>query len=589
MKERPKTKSKKSAAPAPSYSRKGSAPAYRKKGISPADLSSAEMKRLMQELEVHQVELELQNQHLRSAQGALETSRNRYSDLYDFAPVGYFALDSKGMIVEVNLTGANRLDVEWQMLIRSPFHLYVAPEDKRLFRAHLIEVFEDKGLQHCEIKMLRRGEIFYARLESVYAQDMEGATLCRIALIDITQQKNTEEELYQSNETLKAFIEASPLAIYALDTDGKVLHWNRAAEQIFGWSEPEVVGRPLVSLPNDNIDQFYSLLQRVLRGESFSGFETRRIRKDGSLIDVNISMASVRDQSNRVSGVIAMVQDITDKKGFEKYIQEMNDALRKKNREVEEASQARKKFFSYISHELKTPLNSIVGFAQLLSAGVYGGLTRDQLRALNRIQSNTAELVQLINNILDLAKIESGKTIPRLTEVNLGELIQKITMPFEPFLREKELQFRIKINPRAPKSFRTDPTRLRSILTNLLSNAIKFTERGKIEILLDPLSQGAGIRLQVCDKGAGMKQEDLKRLFEDFEQVEELEDTAKDTAKNTDTAYARGTGLGLAIVKKMIESLEGKLKVETSIGHGTRFVIEFPPINSSSKMSDRVA
>ena len=453
---------------------------FTSKGKVPNDLSRKEIEHLVHELEVHQFELEMQNQELRQSQLELELSRNKYVELYDFAPVGYFTFDEYGVILNLNLTGASQLGFERRNLLRKPFHLYVAPESKATFRAHMRAILARKDRRSCELKLIRTENNektpFFAQLDSLYVAELNGAGQCRTAITDITERRSVEETVHAANETLHALIHAAPLAIYTIDRDGRVQSWNRAAERIFGWRQEEVIGDPLPSIPHEKLEEFARVRERVLSGETLTGFETVRQRKDGARIQVNLSTALLYNMDGSIRGLMAIAEDITERKRSEAAIIEMNWALQEKNSQIEAASQARKKFFSYISHELKTPLNSIIGFTQLLRNESYGALSAQQTRALGLIYKNGGELLRLINNILDLARIESGKMPNQLIEVDLRELMERACIMMEPLVQEKELRLERKASRSFPERFLTDPNKIKSILGNLLSNAIRFTE-----------------------------------------------------------------------------------------------------------------
>jgi PAS domain S-box-containing protein len=546
----------------------------------PEKMSRKEIEHLVHELEVHQFELEMQNHELRRSQSDLEESRNRYSNLYDFSPIGYFTFDENGLILDINLTGASQLGMERRSLVKKKFHFYIPFISKEIFRSHIRSVFKKKDRRNCEIKINRidnkKSLPFFAYLDSIYVEEASGAGTCRTAVLDITNRKSAEEGLRETNETLQALIHAAPLAIYLIDPNGRVKSWNRAAERIFGWRRDEVIGCPLPSIPYEKREEFAALHERVMRGDALTGFETIRQRKDGSRIDVNLSTAVLHHVDGSVRGIMAISEEITQRKKSEEAIKKMNEALKEKNVQVEKASQSRKRFLSYISHELKTPLNSIVGFTQLLRNGSYGPLNGQQSRALGLVHKSAGELLRLINNILDLAKMESGKMPTWLIETDLPELLERVCMVFEPFIHEKGLRLDQKISPSLPKPFLTDPNKIKSILGNLLSNAIKFTERGEIEISLQPLSgidrEGApspkGIQMIVSDTGAGIEMEDLGKIFEEYEQISNVTKVSEE--------YAKGSGLGLAIVKKMVSSLNGKIEVKSTPGSGATFTIKIP-------------
>lgn len=419
-----------------------------KKKIRPEAKSREEMEALIRELELHRIELEMQNEDLRAAQAALELSRDDYSELFDSAPVGYFTFDEKGIVLNVNRPGAGLLGKEPRGLVGMPFILHVAEDHRMGFYAHLNAVFKNKGRASCEIRInraVKEGKIsgrgaFDAELESIYFETPRGRG-CRTILTDVTERKEAEEK-----------------------------------------------------------------------------------------------------------------------------IRRMNEAAHQKNIQLQEMSRARNRFFSFISHELKTPLNGVLGFAQLLRRGTYGPLNPEQAKALARMASSGGEMAHLINNILDIARIETGKMPSERIETNIPELLERISGPFEPLLKEKGLSLEIRVEPGTPVRFRTNPEQIRSIFANLLSNAVKFTREGGILLKAEPLSRERGIRLTVSDTGIGIKPDDLERIFEEYEQ--------SGFVRENPVRYTSGSGLGLSIVKKLVSLLGGTVRVESAAGKGTTFTVE---------------
>lgn len=228
---------------------------------------------------------------------------------------------------------------------------------------------------------------------------------------------------------------------------------------------------------------------------------------------------------------------------------------------------AQNQLLSYIAHELKTPLNSLLGFIQLLRNGTYGMLTSEQSQVIMRMNVDLLEFVHLVNNILDFSKIDSGKMPVQVVETNPRELVERVSMLFEPFLREKGLQLEQKIDPDSPAIVMTDPLKIKSVLINLLSNAIKFTSRGVIRIDLCPLMVRRGIRLSISDTGIGIGAQELPHLFEESQ---------REVVRESPSLYSSGTGLGLAIVKKMVSALGGTIRVESVLGVGTTFTLDIP-------------
>jgi signal transduction histidine kinase len=215
-----------------------------------------------------------------------------------------------------------------------------------------------------------------------------------------------------------------------------------------------------------------------------------------------------------------------------------------------------------MSHELRTPINALIGYTSLMLDRIYGDLTAKQVEGLTRNQASAQHLLALINDILDLARIEAGKTPVRLEASELRPLLVEVAEQMEPLVKRKALEFRVSIDEHIPVVL-TDPTKVKQIVLNLLSNAVKFTNRGFVSF--GASTAGSELVVQVSDSGIGIKPQNLDVIFEEFRQVDQSR-----------TREYGGTGLGLSITRKLVSLLGGQLSVESEYGHGTTFVVRLP-------------
>lgn len=531
-----------------------------------------EIGREVHRMEIQKVEQQLRIDQIRDAfQKQIEESRSRHIELYDSAPVGYFTLDRNGFIVEVNRTGAELLGIAKGYLIKTPFSLYVAEEDRPALEDYRTRLFTTEGLQSGEIRLVKKdGTSFPAQIDSIVVLESDGSTHSRSIVTDISKRKQAEQALQEVTRQYRLILERAPVGIARLDLEGRAIESNLALQEMLGYSAEEF-GRLVftqITHPED-VAKEWSLFQEIIQNQRDRyRLQKRFYRRDGRVIWADLTTFLVRDPEDKPQFAIAMLQEITSQKRAEEEIKAIEGELRERSRYLEEISQARNRFFSYISHELKTPVNSIIGYTQLLRKGTYGPLTPEQLKTSTRIHGCAEELVRLINNILDLARMESGKMIPQIMETNLPELLDRVTISLEPLLREKSLILEKKVASSFPHRFRTDPSFIRSVLTNLLSNAVKFTDQGGIRVELNPITEGPGIQIIVSDTGAGIDPQRLERIFEEYQQFSAGPEVA--------TEYAKGSGLGLSIVKKIVDALAGRVSVESSPGRGTTFTIEIP-------------
>ena len=287
--------------------------------------------KLVHELEVYQIELEQQNAELRRAQEELELSRNTYAELYDFAPVGYFTFNVRGLIREVNLTGAQLLGAERRKLTNKPFSGFIADADGReVYSDHLKKVLQRQGMQRCEIRLTRNdGTMVHGQLQSVAVNSLKskgGYVLCSI--VDGTVGKQMEEE----RARLAMIVESSQDAIFSVSLDNVIRNWNRGAEIIFGYSASEIIGSQVFKIiPPELYHERSEILRKILSCEHVEHFETTRIRKDGSQIYVSITTSPLLNAYGKIIGNSVIARDVTERRTMEDIIkhQAHHDSLTK--------------------------------------------------------------------------------------------------------------------------------------------------------------------------------------------------------------------------------------------------------------------
>ena len=283
-------------------------------------LSAQDIEHLIHELGTHQIELEMQNEELRRAQEDLEASRSRYSDLYDFAPVGYFTFNEKGLILEANLTAARELDLERGRIINKPFRMFVVPEDRNIFDRHIREVFKSESRQTCEVRLKRKSGIeFHARLESIMVQDLNGNNVCRTSLIDITENKKTEALLKEERDFISAVLSTEGALVVVLDLQDRIVSFNKTCELITGYSFDEVKGSPLwdfLLIPED-VKPVKAVFKELKAGKYPNKHENYWVTKDGRHRFISWSNTSLLDSNGNVQYVISTGIDITERKRAE--------------------------------------------------------------------------------------------------------------------------------------------------------------------------------------------------------------------------------------------------------------------------------
>jgi signal transduction histidine kinase/CheY-like chemotaxis protein len=375
--------------------------------------------------------------------------------------------------------------------------------------------------------------------------------LVRASILDITERKRAEEALKRSNAVLRAQQEAALDGILVINERQQVVSYNRRFCEL--WRIPDTLmqtgdDRDLLGFVLPQLAEPQSFLSRVEYLYSHPGETSRdEIRfKDGRVFDRY--SAPVQSNTGEDYGRVWYFRDITARKRVE-------EELREAKEQAEAANRAKSEFLANMSHELRTPLNSVLGFAQLLRS--QSGFSAGQVKALSVIERSGEHLLGLIDEILDMAKIEAGTLELVPNNFDLQQLLDSIALIMQSRAESKGLSFTVAKWSVIPPLVCTDERRLRQVLMNLLDNAIKYTERGSVALKIG-LRDGR-VRFSVHDSGVGIAPEHLAHVFTIFHQVRHPENPAE------------GTGLGLAIAKRLVSLLGGELRVESTLGEGSRF------------------
>jgi PAS domain S-box-containing protein len=354
-------------------------------------------------------------------------------------------------------------------------------------------------------------------------------------------------------------LEAAPDAIVGVNADGVIVLLNAQAERLFGYARDELLGQPLELLVPESTRDIHprhraAYIRDPRPRPMGAGMELTGRRRDGTEFPAEISLSAI-DTSDGIV-VAAAVRDVTSRKLIEQQ-------LRDKNAELERLGRAKNAFLANMSHELRTPLNAIIGFTGTLLMQLPGPLNEEQERQLRTVQRSGKHLLSIINDLLDLARIESGAVELTLEPVDCGDVINGVVAALQPLADEKELALHTEL-PSGSRTTRSDSRALNQILINLVSNAIKFTDAGTVVVSLRPPVAGHGTTIAVSDTGPGIAPEDLDQLFGAFE---------RGTGR---AARSReGTGLGLHISQKLAELADIELRVTSTLGAGSTFTLEF--------------
>ncbi|HVT79729.1 MAG TPA: ATP-binding protein [Phycisphaerae bacterium] len=369
---------------------------------------------------------------------------------------------------------------------------------------------------------------------------------------------------------LAAIVESSDDAIVSKDLNGIVKSWNAAAERIFGYTAEEMIGQPITKIvPPERDGEEPAILDRLKRGERIDHFQTIRVRKDGQRIDVSVTISPIRDSTGKVVGASKIARDNTtlqqllrERESFSREREELLESERAARSNVERISRMKDEFLSTLSHELRTPLNAILGWTQLIKRNPSDETALAE--GLGVIERNARIQTQLIEDLLDMSRIISGKVRLDVQRIDLVPVIQAAIESVKPSADAKEICIRRVIDPRAGH-ISGDPGRLQQVVWNLLTNAIKFTPRGgKVDVVLQRIN--SHVELIVSDTGIGIKPEFLPHVFERFRQAD-----ASITREHT------GLGLGLSIVKHLVELHGGRVAAKSpGLNQGSTFCVELP-------------
>ncbi len=362
---------------------------------------------------------------------------------------------------------------------------------------------------------------------------------------------------------LAALVDSSDDVIVSKTLDGIITSWNPSAERMFGWTAEEAVGRHItLIIPEDRRAEEDEVLARLRRGERVDHFETVRITKDRSLVDVSITVSPIRDSRGRIVGASKIARDITERRRIEQEREKLLELEQTARQEAEAANRAKDEFLATLSHELRTPLNAILGWAQVLRSAQHDAGTMN--RALETITRNAKQQARLIEDLLDLSAIVSGRLRLGSGPVNLETVLGAALETIRPEAEAKEVAIRARLAP-LEGTVLGDSERLQQVFWNLLSNAVKFTARGgAVDLRLERVDSSAVVT--VSDTGIGIRSDVLPVIFERFRQA--------------DGSIARahgGLGLGLAIVKELVELHGGTVEAASpGEGRGAVFTVTLP-------------
>ena len=661
------------------------------------DLSSApeEMVRLINELSVYQIELEMQQAELIQSRSEIETSLNRYTELYECAPTGYVTIARDSTILELNLTATAMFGIERSLLKGHRFISFILAADRPVMNAMIDDVFSSKTHQYCEVTLLiddaqypliqSRLSGHTVRLDAVVSDDGKE---CRVIVADITERRKAAEAALKMSEDhhrllfenmlngiaycrmifedgrpvdfiydqvntrfetltglkniegkkgsevipgfkktssnmleiygrvastgqperfefygeplkiwleisvfslkkdnfvtifdnitlrkqadielkkLSVAIEQSPTGVVITDPLGNIEYLNPMITSMTGYSPDELKGQnPRIFQSGLTSASIYKeLWQTILSGEVWRG-ELQNKKKNGELYWESDVISAVLHHDGSISNFVSVKNDITERK---RLLAELSAAKEK----VEEAELLKAAFMANISHEMRTPVNGILGFSELLKNPE---VSKEEQAEYNDIIHQSGErLLHLINDLIDFSRIEAGETMLHITETSVNKQLKDLQAFFKPAIDKKGLRLRCAPGlPDTESIIETDSSKLSQILTNLIQNALKFTNSGDIDYGYS--RKDSMLEFYVSDSGIGIPLNMQGKIFDRFRQVD-----------NTLTQFYKGSGLGLSISKAYVEMLGGTIQVTSTEGQGSTFTFTLPYTTQTPKPS----
>ncbi len=517
----------------------------------------------------------IQYQGRRAALGIVTdiTERREVEELYqtlaNSSPVGvYIVQDGRFQFVNPRfqeytgytgdeLLGINSLDI-------------VHPEDREMVRQNAVEMLKGERLSSYEFRYIRKsGETIWA-METTTPIHYKGERATLGNFIDITERKRADEALRESRKRFTDLVNFLPQTIFEHDKEGNLTFANRHAALTYGYTlenTTEGITTFGTVIPEDR-DRVKENFQRVLNGEELGGVEYTGLRKDGSTFPV-LTFAAPIIRDGQPVGLRGVTIDITEQKQMEQQLKQKVEELEAAYQKLQELDKLKDNFLSTVSHELRTPLTSIKSFSEILLS--YDEDRETQREFLSIINEESERLTRLINNFLDLSKIEAGRMQWETAELPLPSAIQTAVNAIQALANQMNLRVDVDLEPDLP-NVRYDRDRLVQVVTNLLSNAIKFSPEGgiiRVRAQIPRGSESAGdanmVLVGVSDSGRGIAPEDYESVFEKFKQV-----------GDTLTDKPQGSGLGLPICREIVEHYGGRIWVESEPGKGSTFFFTVP-------------
>jgi two-component system cell cycle sensor histidine kinase/response regulator CckA len=505
-----------------------------------AERTAHDTHRLVQELQIHQIELEMQNEQLEQARTETEAALELYTDLYEFAPSGYFTLDRDGTIRQANLTGSGLLGVDRSHLVNRNFQLFVAENSRPVFQAFAAKVFASHARETCEAMLLREGKPpFYARIEAVSSDSGQES---RAVVVDITERKRSEEKIQEQ----ASLLELSQDAIYVRSLDEKIQYWNKGAEQLYGWTAEEAIHGDFGKMGYEERTAFEVAKRIFLEGGNWAG-EVRKLTKARQEVVVASRWTLLRDGQGNPSSILVIDTDITEQRQLEAQFRTQRLELIGT-------------LAGGIAHDLNNILQVIVTNLDLAASAV--ALDERLPKYLDDASQGAKRATNLSRRLLTFSK--GGAPIKQALDV-AEILTHAVLLALSGSKLKSHFAFQRDLYP-----VFGDPVQLTQVIENVVINACEATpQRGKLLVRAENVDEslpassalpaGRYVRIEIEDSGTGIPESIRDRIFE-----------------ACFTTKPGGSGLGLATVKSIMQQHGGGITIESKAGRGTTVSLMLP-------------
>lgn len=486
---------------------------------------------------------------------SLQNSERRYETLLETATDAFFLHNLDGKFLDVNQQACRNLGYTRDELLN--MSVSDIQDDHAYEKLKLLypKLEEGKSIQLEGFQRRKDGTTFPVEV-SVGLVNINKENLLSVFAHDVTKRKQTNEIIRNSQQRMALHIQRTPLAVIEWDESFCITQWNHAAENIFGFTESEALGRHAkeIIVPDDEIEHIDNIWEQLLTLDSGTRSTNENITKNGNTILCDWYNTPLINEAGETIGVASLAQDITKQKNAEL-------ALIEAKEQAESANKAKSRFLASMSHELRTPMNAVLGFTQLLLLKATDEATKQNIKEIINAGN---DLLELINQVLDLSKIESGITHLFIGSHNLNDLLNDSLLIITPIADKQSVVIDNNVDLTKNIKVNVDKARFKQVLLNLLSNAIKYNiENGKVTIDC-LLSDKNMLCLSISDTGKGLTSEQKSHLFKPFDRA------------GAEGSSIAGTGLGLVITKDLIEQMNGTIGFESEVGKGSRFWIQIP-------------